>query len=184
MIVSATNSGNVPGEAGPRWWDRAIKALVPIAFIAAIVAHALPFLSPTPGIHPINVESGFSAFFVSFYALTVAPLDPYVEAFSFPMIAAIVGLIFLRRRGRLGSIGPLVCALVGLTALGSAYFLDPQAPWAYGYYTAEGCFLIAAVAAAARLMLLRRTHGVPDAAVPHQVESAASASQELLSRYR
>jgi hypothetical protein len=71
-----------------------------------------------------------------------------------------------------------------LTALGSAYFIDPQAHWAYGYYTAEGCFLIAAVAAAARLMLLRRTHGVPDAAVPHQVESAASASQELLSRYR
>jgi hypothetical protein len=184
VIVPATDSGNPPREAGPHWWDRLINALVPAALIAAMIAHALPFLNPTPGIHPFAVESGFSAFFVGFLVLTVAPLDPYFEAYSFPLIAAVVGLMFIRRRGRLGSAGPLVCALVGLTALGSAYVLDPQAPWAYGYFTAEGCFVIAAVAAAARLILLRRTHAVPDAAVPHQVESAASGSQELLSRYR
>lgn len=176
-------SGDAMVGAGPRRWVQAIKALVPIAFIAAILAHALPFLSPTPGLHPINVESGFSAFFVSFFVLTVAPQDPYVEAFSLPLIAALVGLMFLRRRGRLGLVGPIVCALVGSTALGSAYFFDPQAPWAYGYYTAEGCFLVATVGAGLRLIFLR-SQPVSDATVPNHDESAASASQELLSRYR
>jgi len=184
MTVGLSPSSDVMVAAGPRRWVQAIKALVPIAFMAAIVAHALPFLSPTPWFHPINVESGFSAFFVSFYVLTVAPLDPYVEAYSLPLIAAFVGLMFLRRRGRLGSVGPLVCALVGSTALGSAYFFDPQAPWAYGYYTAEGCFLVATLAAGVRLILLRRSQPVSDAAVPKHNESAASPSQELLSRYR
>jgi hypothetical protein len=184
MTVELPHSSEVMVAAGPRRWVQAIKALVPIAFIAAMVAHALPFFSPTPGVHLINVESGFSAFFVSFYAFTVAPLDPYVEAFSLPLIAAFVGLMFLRRRGRLGSVGPLVCAFVGSTALGSAYFLDPQAPWAYGYFTAEGCFLVATVAAGVRLMLLRGNLSVSDATVPRRDESAASASQELLSRYR
>jgi hypothetical protein len=152
--------------------------------ITAIVAHASPFLSPTPGVHPINVESGFSAYFASFYVLTVAPLDPYAEAFSLPLIAALVGLMLLRRRGRLGSVGPLVSAFVGSTALGSAYFFNPQAHWAYGYYTAEGCFLVATVAAGVRLIQLRRGGPVSDARALKRDESAASASQELLSRYR
>jgi hypothetical protein len=182
--VELSHSSDVVVAAAPRRWVQAIKALVPIAFIAAMVAHALPFFSPTPGVHLINVESGFSAFFASFYALTVAPQDPLVEAFSLPLIAAFIGLMFLRRRGRLGSVGPLLCALVGSTALGSAYFFDPQAPWAYGYYTAEGCFVVATMAAGVRLILLRRSQPDSHVAASRRDESAASASQELLSRYR
>jgi hypothetical protein len=177
-------SSDVLVAVGPCWWDRAIRALVPIALIAAVIAHLFPFLNPMLGPYPSRGEAGISAFFGGFFMLTVAPSDPYIEAFSLPLIAALVGLMFLRRRGRLGSVGPLVCAVVGSTALGSAYVIDPQAPWAYGYYTAEGCFLVATVAAGVRLLLVRRSPRVSDAAVPKHDESAASASQELLSRYR
>jgi hypothetical protein len=71
-VVAVTSSGNVFGAVGPRRWHRAISALVPVALIAAIVAHALPFLSPTPGVHLMNVESGFSAFLAGLFVLTVA----------------------------------------------------------------------------------------------------------------
>ena len=176
-------SSDVAVAAGPRRLVKAIKALVPIAFIAAILAHALPFLYPTPGSFISGAQTGFSTFFIGIFVLTVAPLDPYFEAFSFPLIAAFVGLMLLGRRGRLGSVGPLVCALIGSVALGTAYLLDPQGSWAFGYFTAEGCFLVATVSAAARFILLRRTRPTSRAPVMDP-QPAASASQELLSRYR
>jgi hypothetical protein len=184
MTVGLSPSTDVMAAAGPRRWVQAIQALVPIAFIAAIVAHALPFFYPTPGSIFSSVQTGFSTFFIGFFVLTVAPLNPYFEAFSFPLIAAFVGLMSLRGRRRLGSVGPLVCALIGSVALGSAYLLDPQGRWAYGYFTAEGCFLIATVAAATRLILLRRGQVVSDPTPVQPFEPAASGSQELLSRYR
>lgn len=185
MTVGLSPSSDVEVAAGPRRWVQAIKAIVPIAFVAAIAAHALPFFYPSPGgLLFSGVQSGFSTFFIGFFVLTAAPLDPYFEAFSFPLIAAVVGLMLLRRRGRLGSVGPLVCALVGSVALGSAYLLDPQGHWAYGYFAAEGCFLVATATAAVRLILPRRSQAVSDTTLRRPFEPAASASQELLSRYR
>jgi hypothetical protein len=181
MTVGSASS-DVVVAAGPRRLVQAIKALVPIAFIAAFAAHALPFLYPGPVSMFPTVLTGFSTFFVGIFVLSVAPLDPHFEAFSLPLIAACVGLILLGRRGRLGSVGPLVSALVGSIALGSAYLLDPQAHWAYGYFVAEGCFLVATVAAAVRVILLRRSSPVSNAVVMDS-QPAASASQELLSRY-
>jgi len=125
---------------GPRWWDRAINALVPAALIAAMVAHLFPFFVPSPGLYPIDLNSGLSAFFIGLRVLTVAPLDPFFEAFSLPLIAAFVGLMYLRRPGWIGSLAPLVCSVVGLTCLGSAYFWEKQEPLAYGYYAAEASF--------------------------------------------
>ncbi len=70
----------------------------------------------------------------------MAPLDPFFEAFSLPLIAAFVGLMYLRRPGWIGSLAPLVCSVVGLICLGSAYFWEKQEPLAYGYYAAEASF--------------------------------------------
>jgi hypothetical protein len=185
MTVGLSPSSDVEVAAGPRRWVQAIKAIVPIAFVAAIVAHALPFFYLNPGGFLFSgVQSGFSTFFIGFFVLTVAPLDPYFEAFSFPLISAVVGLILLRRRGRFGSVGPLVCALVGSVALGSAYLLDPQGHWAYGYFAAEGCFLVATAASAVRLVRLRRDPAMWDAKAEPRFEPAASGQQELLARYR
>src|SRR5713226_1481302 len=114
---------------GPRWWDRAINALVPAALIAAMIAHLFPFFVPSPGLYPIDLNSGLSAFFIGLRVLTVAPLDPFFEAFSLPLIAAFVGLMYLRRPGWIGSLAPLVCSVVGLTCLGSAYFWKSRSPW-------------------------------------------------------
>jgi hypothetical protein len=168
----------------PRWWDRVINALVPAALIAAIIAHAFPFIVAGQGAYPSDLSSGFSAFFIGFVVLTTAPLDPFFDAFSFPLIAAFVGLMYQRRLGWIGSLAPLVCSVVGLTLLGSAYFWDKQEHLAYGYFAAEASFLIAAVASALRLVHLRRNRAMWDAKDEPRFMPAASASQELLSRYR
>jgi len=181
--VAATTSGNVLGAVGPRRWDRAINALVPAALIAAMIAHACPFIVPGRGLYPIDLNSGLSAFFIGFRVLTVAPLDPFFEAFSLPLIAAFVGLMYQRRPGWIGSLAPLVCSVVGLICLGSAYFWVKQEPLAYGYFAAEASFLVAAVASAVRLIRLHRNRAMLDAKVEAPFEPAASASQELLSRY-
>jgi hypothetical protein len=78
----------------------------------------------------------------------------------------------------------LVCADVGFTCLGSAYLWEKSEPLAYGYLAAEAGFLIAALASAGRLILLRRNRAMWDARAEARLEPAASASQELLSRYR
>jgi hypothetical protein len=184
LIAAATTSGNALGAVGPRWWDRAIDALVPAALIAAVIAHAFPFIVPGHGLYPIDLDTGFSAFLVGFFVLTVAPLDPFFEAFSLPLIAAFVGLMYQRRPGWIGSLAPLVCSVVGLTCLGSAYFWEKQEPLAYGYFAAEASFLLAAVASALRLIRLRRSRAIWDAKVKAPFQPSASASQELLSRYR
>jgi hypothetical protein len=184
LIVAATASGNVFGAVGPRRWDRAINALVPAAFIAAMIAHLLPFIVPGQGLYPVDLNTGFSAFFIGFVVLTKAPLNPFFEAFSLPLIAAFVGLIYQRRPGWSGSLAALICAVVGLTCLGSAYLWEKSEPLAYGYFVAEASFLIAAVASAVRLIRLRRSRAMWDAKVEVRFEPAASASQELLSRYR
>ena len=75
-----------------RWWDRAINALVPAAFVAAMISYAFPF-----GVlvsFPPYSDSGFLTFFGGFFVLTVAPLDPFFWVFSLPLIAAVVGLIY------------------------------------------------------------------------------------------
>jgi peptidoglycan/LPS O-acetylase OafA/YrhL len=169
---------------GPRRWDHAINALVPAALIAAIVAYAFPFIGSGQGQYPVDLDSGLSAFYIGFVVLTAAPLDPFFEAFSLPLIAAFVGLLYQRRRGWIGSLAPLVCAVVGLTLLGSAYFWDKQEQLAYGYFAAEVSFLIAAVASAVRLIRLRRNRAMWDDKDEPRFMPAASASQELLSRYR
>jgi hypothetical protein len=158
LTTGQSATSDVSVDVGPRWWERTIRALVPIALIGAILAHLLPFFNPTTG--PIKIDIGLVAFFAGFLVLRAAPLDPYVEAFMLPLISAVVGLFLLSVRGRLGSLGPLVSALVGFTALGSGYFMGPQSGLAFGYYTAEGFFLIAAIAAAARLGLVRRNTAV------------------------
>jgi hypothetical protein len=183
-MVAATTSGNVFGAGVPRRWDRAINALVPAALIAAMVAHALPFIVPHPGLYPIDLNSGFSAFFIGFSVLTATPSDPFFEAFTLPLIAAFVGLMYQRRPGWLGSLAPLVGSVVGLTCLGSAYFWEKPEPLAYGYFAAEASFLLAAVASAVRLIRLRRSRAMWAAKVGAPFGPAASASQELLSRYR
>jgi len=104
--------------------------------------------------------------------------------FSLPLIAAFVGLIYQRRPGWIGSLAPLVCSVAGLTCLGSAYFLERQEHLAYGYFAAEVCFLLAAVASAVRLIRLRRKPAMWNAKAEPRFEPATSASQELLSRYR
>ena len=167
-----------------RWWDRAIQVLVPVALIAAMLAYAFPFFKPIPGDHIFHVGTGLTAFLVGFIGLALAPLNPFFEQFSLPLIAAFVGLMYLRRPGWTGSVVPLACAVFGSAALGSAYFWAPDMPFAYGYYLAVGCFLIAAAAAAVRLILLRRGGAAPDVVVPEPDEPAASASQQLLARYR
>jgi hypothetical protein len=157
---------------------------VPVALIGAVIAHFLPFFNPAtePGL--IKIDLGIVAFFAGLFVLQVAPLDPYVEAFMLPLISALVGLFLLSVGGRPGSVGPLVSALVGFTALGSGFFFVPHTELAFGYYTAEGFLLMAAVAAAARLILVRRMAAISDPTVLKPSEPAASASQELNSRYR
>jgi hypothetical protein len=184
LFVAATTSGNVLGAVGSRWWDRVINGLVPTALIAAIVAYALPFIASGQGQYPVDLDSGLSAFAIGFVVLTTAPLDPFFVAFSVPLIAAFVGLLYQRRRGWIGSLAPLVCSVVGLTLLGSAYFWDKQEQLAYGYFAAEASLLIAAVASAVRLIRLRRNRAMWDAKGEPRFMPAASASQELLSRYR
>jgi hypothetical protein len=174
-------------EAAPaRWWDRAIKLLVPAALIAAMLAYAFPFFKPLPIPidHIFRVDTGLTAFHIGFIALTMAPLNPLFEQFSLPLIAAFVGLMYLRRPGWTGSVVPLACAVFGFAALGSAYVWPSELPFAYGYYLALGCFLTAAAAAAVRLVLLRRGGAAPEVAVTEPDEPAASASQQLLARYR
>lgn len=183
-MVAETISGNAVGAADPRWWDRATNALVPAAFIAAMSAYAFPFIVPGQGSFPIDLNSGFSAFFVGFLVLTAAPLDPFFAAFSLPLIAAFVGLVYQRRPGWIGSLAPLICSVVALTCLGSAYFWDRQDALAYGYFAAEAGFLVAAAASAVRLIRLRGNRAMWDAKVEARFEPAASASQQLLSRYR
>jgi hypothetical protein len=73
---------------------------------------------------------------------------------------------------------------VGLTCLGSAYFWEGPEPLAYGYFAAEASFLLAAVASAVGLIRLRRNRAMWDAKVEAPLQPAASASQQLLSRYR
>ena len=182
--MAATTSRNELGAVDLRGWDRAINALVPTALFAAIVAHAFPFIGSGQGQYPVDLDSGFSAFFIGFAVLTAAPFDPFFEVFSLPLIAAFVGLMYQRRRGWIGSLAPLVCSVVGLTLLGSAYFWDQQEQLAYGYFAAEASFLIAAVASAVRLIRLRRNRAMWDAKDEPRFMPAASASQELLSRYR
>jgi hypothetical protein len=184
VLVPATTSGNASAASGPRWWDRTINALVPAALIAAMIAYAFPFIVPGQGLYPVDLESGFSAFFVGFFVLTMAPLDPFFEAFSLPLIAAFVGLLYQRRPGWIGSVAPLVCSVAGLTCLGSAYFWERQEHLAYGYFAAEACLLLAAVASAVRLIRLRRNPAGWDTKAEPRFEPATSASQELLSRYR
>src|SRR5207245_10551711 len=96
-------------------------------------------------------DSGFLDFFGGFFALTVAPLDPFFWVFSLPLIAAVVGLIYQRRPGWMGSLGALICGLVGPFCLGSAYVLDNSKPFAYGYCAVEACFLMASLAYAVSL---------------------------------
>jgi hypothetical protein len=182
--VAVTPSRKELGAVGPRRWDRALSALVPAALIAAIVAYLFPFIASGQGQYPVDLDSGWSAFFIGFFVLTAAPLDPFFEAFSLPLIAAFVGLIYQRRRGWIGSAGPLVCSVVGLTLLGSAYFWDNQDRLAYGYFAAEASFLIAAVTSAVRLLRLHGNRAMWDAKDQPRFMKAASASQELLSRYR
>jgi hypothetical protein len=184
LIVAATASGHLLPAMGPRRLDRAISALVPTALIATIVAYALPFIVSGHGQYPVDLDSGLSAFAIGLVVLTTAPLDPFFEAFSLPLIAALVGLVYQRRRGWIGSLAPLVCSVVGLTLLGSAYFWDKQEHLAYGYFAAEASLLIAAVASAVRLIRLRRNRAMWNAKDEPRFMPAASASQELLSRYR
>jgi hypothetical protein len=184
LFVAATTSGNGLGQSGPHRWERALSVLVPAALIAAMIAHAFPFIVQSPGLYPIDLNSGFSAFLIGLLVLTVAPLDPFFEAFSLPLIAAFVGLVYQRRPGWIGSLVPLICSVVGLTCLGSAYFWDKSESLAYGYFAAEASFLIAAVASAVRLIRLRRNPAMWNAKAMPQFEAAASASQELLARYR
>jgi len=167
---------------GSRRWDRAINVLVPAALIAALVAYAFPFFKPTPGIHVFTIHTGLGAVFIGFVALALAPL--WFAAFSLPFIAAFAGLMYQRRPGWIGSAAPLVCALVSLTALGSAYFWDAQESWAYGYYAAEGSFLVAGIASAVRLIRMRRSPAMWNAKAEPRDEPAASAGQQLLSRYK
>ena len=183
LIVAATTSGNVLSAVGSRRWDRAINALVPAALIAAMIAHAFPFFVSSLVLYPIDLKTGFAAFSVGFVLLTWPTWDPFFEAFSLPLIAAFVGLVYQRRPGWMGALAPLVCSVVGLTSLGSAYFWDKQL-LAYGYFIAEAGFLLAAVASAVKLIRLRRSGAMWDAKVEAPFEPAASASQELLSRYR
>jgi hypothetical protein len=183
LVVAATTSWNVPATFGRRWWARVINALVPATLIAAMIAYALPFIVSGGGLYPIDLDTGFSAFFIGFAVLTTAPLDPFFEAFSLPLIAVFVGLVYQRRPGWIGSLVPLVCSVVALTCLGSAFFWEKQEPLTYGYFVAEASLLLAAVASAARLIRLRRHRAMWDAKAEAPFEPAASASQELLSRY-
>jgi hypothetical protein len=175
---------DVSGAAGPRRWGRAINALVPAALIATMIAYALPFVVSGGGLYPVDLNSGLSAFAIGFFRLTTANLDPFFVTLSLPLIAAFVGLMYQRRPGWIGSLAPLVCSVAGLTCLGSAYFMEKQETLAYGYFVAEASFLLAAVASAIRLIRLRRSRAMWDAKVEARFEPAASASQELLSRYR
>jgi hypothetical protein len=166
------------------WRDGAIKVLVPVALIAAMFAYAFPFFNPIPSNHILHVYAGLTGFHVAFTTLTLAPLNPFFEQFSLPLIAAFVGLMYLRRPGWIGSVAPLVCAVYGFVALGSAYFWPQDMPFAYGYYLAVGCFLIASASAAVRLDIRHRGGAVQNVEVPQPDEPAASASQQLLARYR
>ena len=181
--MAETNADDALRGAPPRWWDRTINWLVPIAFLAAMIAYAFPFITPSGALLPNNVESGFSLFFGGFFVAMVAPLDPFFEAFSLPLIAAVVGLLY-RRPGWIGSVVPLACAIVGLLCLGSAYLLERPYPLAHGYYAAEGSFLVAAIACAVRLFRLSRNRALWDARATPRDQAAASAAQQLMARYR
>ena len=180
--MNASLTGSL-SDADSRWLDHVINASVATAFIAAMTAHAFPFISNS-AIYPVRGEPGVMAFLGGFVALATAPSGPYFEAFSLPLVAAFVGLITQRRPGRLGSLVPLMCAIVGLTCLGSAYFWDRSDHLAYGYYVVEACFLIATIASAPRLIRWSRNRAMWGAKAVARFEPAASASQELLSRYR
>jgi hypothetical protein len=184
LILAANTSRDASRAVGARRWDRAINALVPATLIAAMIAYALPFIVSGGGLYPVDLNSGFSAFAIGFFRLTAANVDPFFVTLSLPLIAAFVGLMYQRRPGWIGSLAPLVCSLVGLTCMGSAYFLAKQETLTYGYFVAEATFLLAAVASAIRLIRLRRTRAMWDAKEEARFEPAASASQELLSRYR
>jgi hypothetical protein len=153
--------------------------MVPAALIAAMLAYAFPFFKATLGIH---VFTGLGAVFIGFVVLPLAPL--WFAAFLLPFIAAFAGLMYQRRPGWIGAVAPLVCALVGFSALGSAYFGDPNESWAYGYYAAEGSLLVAVIASAVRLIRMRRSPAMWNAKAEPRDEPAASASQQLLARYR
>ena len=127
LIVAATTSGNVLNALGSRRWDRAINALVPAALIAAMIAHAFPFFVSSLVLYPIDLKTGFSAVYVGFSLLSRAVWDPFFEAFSLPLIAAFVGLVYQRRPGWMGSLAPLVCSVVGLTSLGICLLLGQAA---------------------------------------------------------
>jgi len=146
-----------------------------------MISYAFPF-GVLSGVHRYS-DSGIVAIYLSLAYLNVAVLNPFFE-FSLPIIAAFVGLIYQRGRGWIGSLAPLVCAVVGLACLGSAYLVETSVPWAYGYVAAEVSFLIAAVASAIRLIRLRRNRAMWDAKPEARFEPATSASQELLARYR
>ncbi len=182
--MAAIASVNVSAAKRPRRWDRAINALVPAALISAMIAHVLPFIVPGQDPYPVDLNTGLSAFVIGFLVLTAAPLGLFFAAFSLPLMAAFVGLIYQRRPRWIGSLAPLICAAVGLTSLGSAYLWEKPGSLAYGYFVAEACFLIAVVASAVRLIRLRRSREMWGAKPEARFEPAASASQELLARYR
>jgi hypothetical protein len=194
--VEPSTTGNLStGSISPSW-DRAINTLVPLGLLAAMLAYTFPFFDPQPGFH-IYGQHSRAGLAIVLRGLVVfskgpsAPLITYVAAFLLPLLATFVGVAYRRRAGWIGSAAPLVCSSAGLMTLGSAYiWWQPDSstfghhdPWGFGFFAAEVCFVIAAVASGARL-IRRQSAASADAEVRRPLEQAASASQELLWRYR
>jgi len=161
-----------------------------------MIAYVFPFFDPHPGLHLYGQGSraGVAIVLRGLIVLSKAPSPPlitYVAAFSLPLLAAFVGIANRRRAGWIGSAAPLVCSIAGLMTLGLDYvgwqpdssYFGRHDPWGFGFFAAGICFLIAAVGSSARL-IRRQSGALPDAEVRESFEPAASASQELLGRYR
>lgn len=157
------------------------------AFATAACAYLLPFLAPDP---PYRYEAldGLNIFLGGFAALVLAPwpwgLIWFVAASS-PLSAALIGLMYRRRRRWQEALVGVACAMAGLAGTAGAYAIDRSDPLAVGFYMAGAAFVVAACAAGYRLAMavrLRKVGGYEPVVPPD--ETALSASQELLQRFR
>jgi len=159
-------------------WASAARRLETAGFLIATFAYLLPFFG-----YGFFQMLGLQFFFLTFPALGQGRFWPngalLFAAGALPLLAGVAALLYRRRATRREAVVSLILAVTGFAGLALTYLSNPRPFFSAGYYTAEAGFLLAAVAAAFRLI-----GGVAELQTPARDEPALSANQWFLRRSR